>query len=77
MRVRLCEDRGITVGLHFTMPIGGMSDEVLWMLELMEHEAIDKFCLSHRNYAGRLTRLPQLNTEFHNIHVTVSGNPLI
>ena len=55
MRVRLCEDRGITVGLNFTMPIGGMSDEVLWMLELMEHEAIDKFFLSHRNYAGQVT----------------------
>ena len=33
-----------------------MSDKVLWMLELMEHEAIDKFYLSHLNYARRGNR---------------------
>jgi radical SAM protein with 4Fe4S-binding SPASM domain len=50
--VRLCQERGLKVGLRFTMTrdnavqLGGM-------LDLLEAEGIDKFYLSHLNYAGR------------------------
>ena len=49
---RLCRERGIKVGLRFTMTTDN-ANELPNMLRLMEDENIDKFYLSHLNYAGR------------------------
>lgn len=50
--VRLCLDQGIKVGLRFTMTMDNhvQLDE---LLDLAEAEGVDKFYLSHLNYAGR------------------------
>jgi heme d1 biosynthesis radical SAM protein NirJ len=50
--VRLCRDRGIKVGLRFTMTIDN-ARELPELLQLAEDEGVDKFYLSHLNYAGR------------------------
>lgn len=49
---RLCRDRGIKVGLRFTLTQDNEAD-LLPMLRLVEDEGIDRFYLSHLNYAGR------------------------
>ncbi len=49
---RLCRDRGIKIGLRFTMTLDN-AHELPALLELVEREDIDKFYLSHLNYAGR------------------------
>jgi heme d1 biosynthesis radical SAM protein NirJ len=53
--IRLCRDRGIKVGLRFTMTEDN-ADELPDMLQLMQEEGISKFYLSHLNYAGRGNR---------------------
>jgi heme d1 biosynthesis radical SAM protein NirJ len=53
--IRLCLERGIKVGLRFTMTQDNAS-ELPELLALMESEGIDKFYLSHLNYAGRGNR---------------------
>ena len=50
--VRVCREEGVKVGLRFTLTEGNAS-ELPAMLELLDREAIDKFYLSHLNYAGR------------------------
>lgn len=50
--VRLCQRRGIKVGLRFTMTQDN-AHELSHMLQLAEDEGVDKFYLSHLNYAGR------------------------
>ncbi len=50
--IRLCRDKGIKVGLRFTVTQDN-ADEFPDLLKLMETEQIDKFYLSHLNYAGR------------------------
>ena len=50
--IGLCRDRGIKVGLRFTMTQDN-AEELPDMLELMEKEYIDKFYFSHLNYSGR------------------------
>ena len=50
--VRLCVERGIKVGLRFTMTQDN-AHELPDLLALMEGEGVDKFYLSHLNYAGR------------------------
>ncbi len=50
--IRLCQDHGIKVGLRFTLTQDNVRD-FPHMLQLMEKENIDKFYLSHLNYAGR------------------------
>ncbi len=50
--LRLCRDKGIKVGLRFTMTQDN-SDELPQLLDLMEEERINKFYFSHLNYAGR------------------------
>jgi heme d1 biosynthesis radical SAM protein NirJ len=50
--IRLCRDRGIKVGMRFTITQDN-ANELPDLLALMEHEQIDKFYLSHLNYAGR------------------------
>jgi len=50
--IRLCRDNGIKVGLRFTLTMDNAT-ELPQLLELMEQENIDKFYLSHLNYAGR------------------------
>jgi len=53
--VRLCLEAGIKVGLRFTMTMDN-AHELPNMLSLVEAEKIDKFYLSHLNYAGRGNR---------------------
>ncbi len=50
--IRLCRDAGIKVGLRFTLTQDNQQD-LPELLELMDIENIDKFYLSHLNYAGR------------------------
>ncbi len=50
--IRLCREAGIKVGIRFTMTKDNAED-LPRLLDLMEREKIDKFYLSHLNYAGR------------------------
>jgi heme d1 biosynthesis radical SAM protein NirJ len=50
--IRLARDAGIKVGIRFTLTQDNAHD-LPALLELMERECIDKFYLSHLNYAGR------------------------
>lgn len=50
--IRLCHARGIKVGMRFTMTQDN-AHELPALLDLMEQEGVDKFYLSHLNYAGR------------------------
>ena len=50
--IRLCKANDIKVGLRFTLTQDN-SDELPALLQLMEDEGVDKFYLSHLNYAGR------------------------
>ena len=50
--IRLCHDRGIKVGMRFTLTQDN-AHELPPLLQLMEDEGVDKFYLSHLNYAGR------------------------
>ena len=50
--IRLARDAGIKVGVRFTLTQENQHD-LPGMLELIEREGIDKFYLSHLNYAGR------------------------
>ena len=53
--VRLCKELGLKVGLRFTMT-NDNSGELPPMLDLLEDERIERFYLSHLNYAGRGNR---------------------
>ena len=50
--IRLCKSRGIKVGIRFTLTQDNAHD-LPGLLRLMEEEDLDKFYLSHLNYAGR------------------------
>ncbi len=50
--LRMCRDRGMKVGLRFTMTQDN-AEELPQLLQLMDDEGIDKFYFSHLNYAGR------------------------
>lgn len=50
--IRLCRARGVKVGLRFTMTEDNHAS-LEGLLDLMECERIDRFYLSHLNYAGR------------------------
>jgi len=50
--LRLCRDAGVKVGLRFTLTQDNAQD-LPALLNLMEAEGIEKFYLSHLNYAGR------------------------
>ena len=50
--IRLCHEHGIKVGIRFTLTRDNQAD-LPELLTLMKREAIDKFYLSHLNYAGR------------------------
>jgi Fe-coproporphyrin III synthase len=52
---RMCRERGIKVGLRFTLTQDNAT-ELSQLLQLMEDHDIDKFYLSHLNYAGRGNR---------------------
>ena len=50
--VRLLHERGVKVGLRYTMTdMNG--DDLPALLQLIEDEGVDKFYFSHLNYAGR------------------------
>ncbi len=50
--VRLCRERGIKVGLRFTLTLDN-AEHLPALLRLADDEGVDKFYLSHLNYAGR------------------------
>lgn len=50
--LRLCRDAGLKIGLRFTLTQDNAAD-LPALLQLMDDENIDKFYLSHLNYAGR------------------------
>lgn len=50
--IGLCRDHGIKIGMRFTLTQDN-ADELPALLQLAEREHIDKFYLSHLNYAGR------------------------
>lgn len=50
--IQLCHEAGIKVGMRFTLTIDN-AHELPELLALMEQQQIDKFYLSHLNYAGR------------------------
>jgi heme d1 biosynthesis radical SAM protein NirJ len=50
--LRLCRDLDIKVGMRFTLTQDNAAD-LPRLLELVEAERIDRFYLSHLNYAGR------------------------
>ncbi|HEY5637639.1 MAG TPA: radical SAM protein, partial [Burkholderiales bacterium] len=50
--LRLARDRGVKVGVRFTLTADNAVD-LPALLDLVEDERIDKFYLSHLNYAGR------------------------
>jgi heme d1 biosynthesis radical SAM protein NirJ len=50
--VRLCRERGIKVGLRFTLTLDNAA-HLPALLRLADDEGVDKFYLSHLNYAGR------------------------
>jgi heme d1 biosynthesis radical SAM protein NirJ len=50
--LRLCRDAGIKVGVRFTLTQDNAQD-FEWLLDFADAERIDKFYLSHLNYAGR------------------------
>jgi heme d1 biosynthesis radical SAM protein NirJ len=50
--LRLCRNTGIKVGVRFTLTQGNAA-ELPAILALLDTEHIDKFYLSHLNYAGR------------------------
>ncbi len=50
--VRVCRDAGVKVGLRFTLTQDNAHD-LPALLDLMETEGVEKFYLSHLNYAGR------------------------
>ena len=52
---RLCHEAGIKIGLRFTMTLDN-AHELPNLLAMVEGEEIDKFYLSHLNYAGRGNR---------------------
>jgi heme d1 biosynthesis radical SAM protein NirJ len=53
--IRLCHEAGIKIGLRFTLTQDNAT-ELPDLLQLMRDEDIDKFYLSHLNYAGRGNR---------------------
>ncbi|MDH3887312.1 MAG: radical SAM protein, partial [Gammaproteobacteria bacterium] len=53
--IRLCREHDIKVGMRFTMTEDNAA-EFPEMLQLMEDEGVNKFYLSHLNYAGRGNR---------------------
>jgi len=53
--IRLCHQAGIKIGLRFTLTQDNAT-ELPELLHLMRDEDIDKFYLSHLNYAGRGNR---------------------
>ncbi|MEK7821377.1 MAG: radical SAM protein, partial [Pseudomonadota bacterium] len=50
--VRLCRERGLKVGVRFTMTMDN-AHELPRMLDLIAREGVPRFYLSHLNYAGR------------------------
>ena len=50
--IRLCREAGIKVGMRFTITQDN-AHELPDLLQIMEEEQVDKFYLSHLNYAGR------------------------
>ncbi len=50
--IRLCHQAGIKVGMRFTLTMDN-AHELSDLLNIMEQEKVDKFYLSHLNYAGR------------------------
>lgn len=64
--IRRCQERGVKVGLRYTMTENNAQDFPA-ILRLVEEENIDKFYFSHLNYAGRGNK----NRKSDALHLTV------
>ncbi len=62
--VRSCRDRGVKVGLRFTLTEAN-AEELPELLALTDSEGVDKFYLSHLNYAGRGHRNRRMDAFHH------------
>jgi heme d1 biosynthesis radical SAM protein NirJ len=62
--IRLCRQRDIKVGLRFTKTEDNAA-ELPDMLQLMADEGVNKFYLSHLNYAGRGNRNRDSDVQLH------------
>lgn len=63
--IKLCKDRGIKVGIRFTLTLDNYK-ELPSLLAVMDEYDIDKFYLSHLNYSGRGLR-NKASDVYHNI----------
>jgi radical SAM protein with 4Fe4S-binding SPASM domain len=54
--LRLCRDRGVRVGLRFTVHRKNL-DQLPGVIDLLETEGIDRCCVYHLAYAGRGDRI--------------------
>jgi heme d1 biosynthesis radical SAM protein NirJ len=61
--LRLCRDRAVKVGVRFTITQDNAAD-LPALLDLVDAERIDKFYLSHLNYAGRGDRNRKHDAQF-------------
>jgi heme d1 biosynthesis radical SAM protein NirJ len=61
--LRLCRDRGVKVGVRFTITQDNARD-LPGLLDRVDAERIDKFYLSHLNYAGRGDRNRKHDAQF-------------
>ncbi|MDH4189449.1 MAG: heme d1 biosynthesis radical SAM protein NirJ [Betaproteobacteria bacterium] len=61
--LRRCRDRDVKVGVRFTLTQDNAGD-LPGLLDLVEAERIDKFYLSHLNYAGRGDRNRKRDAQF-------------
>ena len=61
--LRLCRERGVKVGVRFTLTQENAAD-LPGLLDLVDAEGIDKFYLSHLNYAGRGDRNRKHDAQF-------------
>lgn len=63
--VRLCREHDLKIGLRFTLTQDN-AEELPQLLALAEKEGVDKFYLSHLNYAGRGNR-HRRHDVYHNV----------
>jgi heme d1 biosynthesis radical SAM protein NirJ len=68
--IRLCRDAGAKVGMRFTLTQDNAHD-LPALLDLMEAEGIDKFYLSHLNYAGRGNRNRKDDAHFRTTRIAL------
>jgi len=72
--LQLCRDAGIRVGMRYTLTRDKAADRP-GLLALMLHERVDKFYLSHLNYAGRGYKHRGNDAHFYEINLLYNRIP--